>query len=69
MRVAGLLALGCYAAVACADVLDDIEDVGSSVSSAAEEATSSAASMVESVTQSLEEKPTFTVCGRQWQCM
>ena len=62
MRVTALLALGCYAAIARADVLDDIEDAGESVQSVAEEATSSVESVVESVTSSMVEKPTFTVC-------
>lgn len=61
MRVAALLALGCYAAIARADVADDAEEAASSLSSAAEEATSSAESVVESVTSSAVEKPTFTV--------
>lgn len=54
MRVAALLALGCYAAIASADVVDDIEDT-------AEDVSSSAASVVESVTSSAVDKPTFTV--------
>ena len=57
MRAATVFALGCYAAVSYADVLDD-------VSSAATEATSSVASAVESVASSLVEKPTFTVSIR-----
>ena len=61
MRVAALLALGCYAAIARADVLDDVEEAASSVSSGAEDATSSVESVVESVTSSAVEKPTFTV--------
>nr|POF25991.1 calnexin like [Quercus suber] len=49
MRVTSLVALGCYAAIARADVVDDLED-----------ATSSVASVVESVTSSAISKPTFT---------
>ncbi|KAK5124290.1 hypothetical protein LTR85_001993 [Meristemomyces frigidus] len=58
MRVNAILALGCYAAIAHAQ--DDLEDAGSSVSSAATEATSSVGSVVESVTSSAVDKPTFT---------
>lgn len=54
MRVNALLALACSAAIARADILDDVED-------AAEEVSSSVASVVESVTTSAVEKPTFTV--------
>lgn len=54
MRFTPLLALGCYVAIASADVVEDVE-------SAAAEASSSAASVVESVTSSAVEKPTFTV--------
>lgn len=53
MRVTSLLALGCYAAISRADVLDDVED-------AANEASSSVASAAESVTSSAVAKPTFT---------
>ena len=63
MRVTALLALGCYAAIARADVADDAEDAASSVSSAATEASSSATSVVESVTSSAVSKPSFTVSG------
>ncbi|KAK5108840.1 hypothetical protein LTR62_007730 [Meristemomyces frigidus] len=56
MRVAAVLAIGCYAAVSNAQ----IEDAASSVSSAATEASSSVASVVESVTSSAVSKPTFT---------
>lgn len=54
MRVTTLLALGLSAAVARADVLDDLED-------SATEASSSVKSVVESVTSSAVSKPTFTV--------
>ncbi|KAI7157187.1 Calnexin [Hortaea werneckii] len=53
MRVTSLLALGCYAAFARADVADDLED-------SAAEASSSVASVVESATSSVVDKPTFT---------
>ena len=60
MRVTSLLALGCYAAFARADVADDLED-------SAAEASSSVASVVESATSSVVDKPTFTVClPPQW---
>ena len=55
MRVTSLLALGCYAAFARADVADDLED-------SAAEASSSVTSVVESATSSVVDKPTFTVC-------
>ncbi|EMC95130.1 hypothetical protein BAUCODRAFT_35122 [Baudoinia panamericana UAMH 10762] len=58
MRVTALVALGCYAAIARAQ--EDLEDAGSSVSSAATEVSSSVASVVESVTSSAVSKPTFT---------
>ena len=61
MHVNALLALGCYAAIARADVADNLEDASSSVGSAATEASSSAASVVESVTSSAIDRPTFTV--------
>lgn len=54
MRAASLLALGCYAAIASADVSDSVESV-------ATEATSSVESVVGSVTSSAVDKPTFTV--------
>lgn len=54
MRVSALLALGVYAAVSRADVVEDLEDT-------ATEASSSIASAVESVTSSAVSKPTFTV--------
>jgi len=60
MRVTALLAIGC-AAIARADVADNLEDASSSVGSAATEATSSVGSVVESVTSSAVDKPTFTV--------
>lgn len=63
MRATALLALGCYAATARA--VDDLEDAGSSVSSAAAEASSSVASIIESVTSSAVSKPTFTVCSKK----
>ncbi|KAI7118816.1 Calnexin, partial [Hortaea werneckii] len=53
MRVTSILALGCYAAFARADVADDLED-------SAAEASSSVASVVESATSSVVDKPTFT---------
>jgi calnexin len=61
MRVTSLLALGCYAAIASADVVEDAEAV-------VDEATSSVESVVESVTSSMVDVPTFTVsstCGMQ----
>ena len=65
MRAAALFALACSAAIARADVLEDISDAAgdaaASVQSVAEEVTSSAASVVQSVTTSAVEKPTFTV--------
>lgn len=61
MRAAALLALGCYAAIARADVADTLEDASSSVVSAATDASSSVGSVVESVTSSAVDKPTFTV--------
>jgi calnexin len=54
MRVTALLALGCYAAIARAEVAEDVAD-------AAAEASSSVGSIIESVTSSAVDKPTFTV--------
>ena len=56
-----IVALGCYAAIARADVADSLEDASSSVGSAATEASSSVQSVVESVTSSMVDQPTFTV--------
>lgn len=61
MRVNALLALGAYAAIARADVADDLED-------SAAEASSSVNSVVESVTSSVADKPTFTVGTTPWRC-